>query len=265
MSDVTSDAAAAGAAAFFVPGPDGFTPTPVARSPWSAAMLHGRLLTALAGREVERHHLDGDFAMVRLTSDLFRSPKMEPVAVRAERVRDGNRVRAVDVTLSSGGHDVARASALLLRQTAPEPADIWSAPAWSAPAPDAVPPRPGGPDMGWEVRWFSLDEGPPPRRGMWIRDPLPLVQGEPLTPLGRVVLAVDAANPVANNGVAGLQFINADLTLSLIRPPRSEWIGLETVLHEHGDGLAIGACDVHDAEGRIGHAVVTGVANRREA
>ena len=46
------------AGAYFSLSTDGLKPVPAARSPWSADMLHGRLLAGLAARAVEDadHH-----------------------------------------------------------------------------------------------------------------------------------------------------------------------------------------------------------------
>ena len=46
--------------------------------------------------------------------------------------------------------------------------------------------------------------------------------------------------------------MNADLTVSLARPPLGEWIGLETdgIVAPTGTGLSVG--QIYDQEGRIG-------------
>ena len=67
--------------------------------------------------------------------------------------------------------------------------------------------------------------------------------------------------PLANSSAEGLQFINADLTLSLGRPPVSEWIGLEVAGHLGHDGIAVGSCTLYDTLGAIGWSSVCAVAN----
>ena len=253
---------------YFVPTDDGLAPVPEASSPWSTDMLHGRLLAGLAARAVEQHpDVDPDLRLARLTVDMYRFPPMAPHQVTARVVRQGRRVGALDVSITAGGNEVARASALLLRP-GPSPATTaWRAPEWDVPGPDELPalaaPDGSEPPPGeWEIRLvnpggFWSDE----RKQVWSRDNRPLVAGEPLTPLVRAALSADLPNPLANAGAEGLSFINADLTLFLARPPASDWIGLEVADHLAADGLAIGTCTLYDLDGPIGWSSVCAVAN----
>lgn len=252
---------------FFVEGPDGYEPSPLARSPWAASMLHGRLLAGLAARAIEHEHGDEAFLPTRLTVDMFRSPPMAPITVRTARVRDGNRVRAIDATLSSGGHDVARASAVLLRRAEQPAGTVWAPVEWQVPAPERLPLPDARP--GWEPSWETrrITEGgfdAVSQKRTWLRESRPLVAGEALSPLQRAAMAADIANPLANAGDRGLEFINADLTLYLHRLPRSAWIGLEATGHQSADGVAVGSCDIYDLEGRLGYVAVCAVANTRD-
>ena len=77
----------------------------------------------------------------------------------------------------------------------------------------------------------------------------------------RAALAADLPNPLANSGAEGLQFINADLTLFLGRPPVSEWIGVEVAGHLGHEGTAVGSCTLYDTAGAIGSSSVCAVAN----
>jgi len=239
---------------------DGLVPVPEARSPWSSDMLHGRLLAGLAARASERE-TPSQYRLVRLTLDMFRFPPMKPFQVVSSLARDGRRVRAVDVSISCDGSVVARGSAVALR-TGPHPeGDLWSAPEWDAPHPDTIAP-PESVFAGWEFRPVT----PHPfssstRKQLWTRDNWQLVAGEDLTPNVRVALAADLPNPLANSGAAGLQFINADLTLTICRPPASEWIGVEVTNHLGEDGVAIGLCTMYDVTGAIGWSSVSAVAN----
>src|SRR4051812_9223477 len=101
--------------AYFLPSGDGLRPVAEARSPWAPDMLHGRLLAGLAARAVEGAGHDPALRVVRLTVDMFRSPPMSPLRTSARVVRDGRRVRVVDVSIYSADIEVARASALMLR------------------------------------------------------------------------------------------------------------------------------------------------------
>jgi hypothetical protein len=226
-------------------------------------MLHGRLLAGLAARAVEDVSDDPALRVVRLTVDMFRSPPMSALNVATHVVRDGHRVRVVDVSIRSIDYEVARASALLLR-TGPHPdSRMWRAPEWDAPLPETLPsPDNGGPGGGWDIRLLT-PEGfwTAERTRLWTRDRWQLVAGEEPSPVVRAALASDLPNPMANSSADGLQFINADLTLSLSRAPRSEWIGLEVAGHLGSDGIAVGSCTLYDTSGAIGSSSVCAVTN----
>jgi hypothetical protein len=252
------------AGAYFLAEPDGLRPVAEAQSPWSADMLHGRLLAGLAARAVEREDHDPALRIARLTVDMFRFPPMTPYTIETEVARDGHRVRVVSVSIRAGGGEVARAAALMLRTGEHPKTAVWRAPAWDAPPPDEVPPPEGQvPTSGWELRvmspggFWTAD-----RKRVWTRDSWQLVEGEDLSPAVRAALAADLPNPLANSGAEGLQFINADLTLFLGRPPATEWIGLEVTDHLGHDGIAIGSCNLYDVEGPIGSSTVCALTNR---
>jgi len=241
-----------------------FAPRSHARSPWSAEMLHGRLFAGLAARAVEADPEGAGYGVVRLTIDMFRAAPMSPVAVRSAVVRAGGRVRACEVSLTCEDREVARASVLLVRRAAVPPGEVWSAPVWSVPAPDELPPATRSPEseaMGVpELRFAGPGLDGPAQRRAWLRDTRQLVDGEPMSPLVRAVIAADVANPIANWGSRGLQFINADLTVYLARYPVGEWVGLEVTDHLSGAGAGVGQCALYDEAGRIGHCELAGVA-----
>jgi len=251
--------------AYFVNDTEGLRPVPEAHSPWSADMLHGRLLAGLAARAVELEEHDPALRIVRLTVDMFRSPPMSPFTVRAGVIRDGRRVRVLEVSIWCGELEVARASALMLRGGEHPTAAVWRASAWDAPPPDAFPSPPGeaeGEIGGWDIRLMSPGGfWTAERKRLWTRDTWELVEGESPSPVVRAALAADLPNPLANSGAEGLQFINADLTLFLARPPVSEWIGLEVADHIGSDGIAVGSCTLYDLEGAIGSSTVCAITN----
>jgi hypothetical protein len=139
---------------------------------------------------------------------------------------------------------------------------MWQAPEWTVARPDTLPSPGNGDAEGWDVRlltpggFWSAE-----RKRLWARDRRQLVAGEVLSPVVRAALAADLPNPLANSSAEGLQFINADLTLFLGRPPVSEWIGLEVAGHLGHDGIAVGTCTLYDTAGAIGSSSVCALAN----
>lgn len=221
-------------------------------------MLHGRLLAALAARAAES--LGSPFTPVRLTIDLFRAAPMEPVEIEADVVRDGGRVRSVQMVLHCAGREAARASALLLRPGPHPPGQVWSPPAWTVPPPDSVPPGDALDVAHLDIR--LLTEGglyAVTQKQLWVREVHDLVEGDPFSPFQRAVAAADLANPFGNFSDEGLSFINADLTVYVGRPPVGEWMGLEILTRTSCAGISAVAANLYDLQGPVGHTSVASV------
>lgn len=237
-----------------------YVPRPHARSPWSAEMLHGRVLAGMLGREIERNHGDPAFQFTRLTVDMFRTPPMKPIDVHSKLIREGNRIRVAEASMFAEGVEIARASGVLLRKGEQPDGKIWSPPVWDMPPPAEVPGRAG---LGGEIKSVGGDGRSPFGRRAWMRDTIELVAGEPLTPFLRAALAVDFVSPMANRSEQGLDFLNADVTMYLHRDPRDEWIGFDVTGHQSSAGIAVGTCTLYDIDGPIGEGVVCAVSNKR--
>lgn len=251
-------------------GPGRFLPTPLTRGPWDPQSLHGRVLAGLIAHAVETEHGDPDFHAARLTTDMFRVAPMAPVNLTTSVRRDGNRIRVVDASITGDdGTEIARGSVVFLRRAEQPEGQVWSPPLWEVPPPDLIAPQemkgPPGMTPVWETRRIEGDFGSQGQKRAWMRESLDFVQGVELTPFVRVAQVSDFANPFANSGSAGLNFVNADATLYLHRYPVGEWIGIEVVAHHSADGIAVGECALYDEEGAIGRTTVCSVANRRPA
>jgi len=103
------------------------------------------------------------------------------------------------------------------------------------------------------ARGRFLEPGP---ATVWMRPRVELVEGEPISPLQRTMLAADGGNGVS----APLDwqthiFINTDLTVHLLRPPEGEWVCLDSVTHV--DRLGMTDTALWDERGRIGRAAQT--------
>lgn len=263
------------AAAFFTRKGSTFTPAPHAGSPWDRNILHGRLIAGVAAQMIERDHGDPAFQFSRLTVDLFRPPPLAPIDVETRMTRDGNRIRVVEASVQNDGVEMARTSAVMLRRTEQPTGTVWSPPEWSVPHPDDIePPQPRGGagasrrPQGWVPPWETRPItrggfGTVAQKRTWLRENRDLVEGEALTPFIRAANAADYANPLANSGDQGLEFINADITLYLHRLPEGDWIGFEVSSHRSAEGVAVGACTLYDTQGAIGHSLICGVANQR--
>ncbi|TVT18140.1 thioesterase family protein [Amycolatopsis acidiphila] len=218
-------------------------------------MLHGRLLGGLLARTLEAEHGAPGLRFGRLTVDLFRSAPLEPVEVTTVRIRDGHRIRVAEATASSAIGLIARATAVQLRAGEQPPGRVPATPDWDAPDPLTLPPaKPGSMPQRWR-----FNEGD--TRRIWLREPIALVDGEELSPFVRAALAADMASPLAHGSDGDLEFINADYTLYLSRPPVGEHIGLQSGGHTSDEGVAVGLCTVYDRLGPVGYSATAAVAN----
>lgn len=254
--------------AFFERSGDSYVPSRRARGPWSEDSLHGRFVAGLCAREIERMHWEAPFHVARLTVDLFRLPKIEPLQLRTERIRNGRRIRVVGATVTSEGREIARATAVMLRRTNPPEGVVWTPPDWDVPPPEETPLPPPRAGSDWVPMWETRPIGgetlaETDRKRAWLRETHALVAGEALSPLVRVAGSADFTSPLANYGDAGLHYVNADITLYLHRLPIGEWLGYEVASHHSAEGVAIGDCTLYDEQGAIGKSSVCAVANER--
>ena len=87
----------------------------------------------------------------------------------------------------------------------------------------------------------------------WMRMRVPLVDGEQPSPLTRVLVAADSGNGVSNVlDFDRYLFVNADLTVHLLRYPAGEWVCLEAATSIDRAGIGLADTALHDEQGRIG-------------
>jgi hypothetical protein len=256
--------------AFFTPDGDAFVPEPIARGPWGQT-ISGNYAGGLLGHVLEREAGDPDLQPARLTVDLFRPAALAPVRVETTVARQGRRLKLVDAALVQDETVVARASALFLRR-GEQPADgIWTSPVTMPPVPPTPDPIPRGlTTLVWT--YGKDDHSPGPGFGLaawqhtgpkhiWVRDIRPLVAGVDLTPFTRAAMAGDMVSSLTHYGPNGLQYINADYTLTLARLPEGPYLGLTALTHYSHDGVATGVATMVDERGPIGSGVANALSN----
>jgi Acyl-CoA thioesterase C-terminal domain/Acyl-CoA thioesterase N-terminal domain len=227
---------------------------------WSDGMVNGRHVGGLVAWAVERDHDLTELRVARLTIDMFRPVPMEPLTVTTTVARAGRRIRLIEVGVFDGDVEVTRGSALLLLRSEMPTGGPETLPPWDFPLPEALAPAQPS-ERTWELRQQGLwSEG---RGQVWMRDLVPFLAGESMSPMLRAALAADFANPLVNGAPDGLAYINADITLYLTRDPVDEWVGMEAVGHLGGDGVALGTAWLHDRVGRIGHCSVAALPDPR--
>lgn len=253
----------ASASAFYVRDGERIVATEATRGPWSDAHQHGGPPAALLGRAVEELAGD-DWVVARATVELLRPVPIGPVEVEAAAERVGRQVARFRARLRVAGVKVFTALFLAVRRSEVTlPDHLPTASGDPPPGPDASEPFTLPffvADVGYHTsvelrvargRW---GEGGPV--AAWLRPRVALVEGEPVTPLQRVLITCDAGSGVgANLDTRRYSFVNPDLSLHLHRPLRGEWVGLSAWLAPQRTG--VGQCDttVFDPDGPIGRAV----------
>ncbi|HKU37369.1 MAG TPA: acyl-CoA thioesterase domain-containing protein [Polyangiales bacterium] len=242
-----------------------FVPTAAATGPWAADKLHGGPILGVLAREVERVASDPQLLCARLTVDMFRPAPHAPLAVRSEVVRQGGRLLVMQAGLFAGELEVARATALLLRES-DLPGTRHAAPARGY---EGLPteslmrgmrdPRvPLGFHTCVETRWPPRAAGDP--LAIWFHWPLALVDSELPSPFQQAAALSDFANAVASiadnqRENPAVPYINSDATLYFSRRPEGEWFCLQELGSDVERGISVAEVVIADSRGVFGRVV----------
>jgi Thioesterase-like superfamily len=251
--------------AFYERDGDRFVATELTRGPWDPGAQHAGPPSALIGRAIERLEDSDGFQVGRLTFEILRPVPIGPVEVEARVVRPGRRVQLVEAAMRNGDEEVIRARGWRIRTAPLElPAgttDLGEPP--PGPAEGSVPEFfRTGQDAGYHtaMEWRALSGGflePGPAR-VWMRQRIPLVEGEEPSPLQRTLVIADVGNGIsAVLDPMKYLFINVDLTVHLERMPEGEWVLVDAATRPRPNGVGSAESELSDGEGRIGRAVQT--------
>jgi hypothetical protein len=252
------------AQAFYELDGDFAIPTELTRGPWDKDSQHAGPPAALLGRALERLPSEAPMRVGRVTYEILRPVPIAPLRVEARTERDGRRVQMLSASLHAGDEEVMRARAWRLREEAVElPGGLLPGPPSHSPA-DGVPGEffPTGSEVGYhsavEYRFVTGGFVEPGPATVWMRSRVPVVAGEEISPLGRVLVVADSGNGVS----AALDwrrflFINVDLTVHLHRLPAGEWVCLDAVTLPESDGVGLADTALFDERGALGRAAQT--------
>lgn len=248
--------------AFYTREADALVATTLTRGPWHDAHQHGGPPAALVARAMEQLVGD-DWQCARFTIDFHRPlPIGAPLHTTAEVTRRGQKILGLEGSIVADGRPLARASALYVRTAAVE------LPAHALPAARPADPEPLPPHdfefFRWDVGYHTAVEGRRAEDGaLWLRPRHPLVAGEPLTPLQRLLIVADAINGVGFVlDFSRYSFVNADLTLHLHRLPSGSWVQLAARHTSQPNGVGLVDALLFDVHGSIGRAFETQVVAR---
>jgi len=243
--------------AFFTQDGTRFSPTELARGPWSNDHQHGGPPAALLGRAIER--LGPGFHVARTTIELLRPVPLAPLEVRASVAKPGRTVERAEASLFADGVLIASASALRIRTR--EVAIAEASPAPDARGPDSFErfefpffQHPIGYHRAVDAR-FARRKWGDRSVTVWMRPTAELVLGETTSALQRVLILVDAESGVCPPlDPMRHTFVNPDLTLYLERPLEGEWLGMDIRSAAHANGVGLAESLLFDAKGALGRA-----------
>jgi hypothetical protein len=238
--------------------------TAATAGPWSARTQHGGPPSALIGRAMETWEARQGLRIARMTIEIPRPVPVGELTVRVRVVRSGGRAELLEGEIASDGQPVLLARAWRVVISPTDTPRLWPAP--------GPPPRPGpqpphgmaGAHLGGyisAIEWRFPDGKGFDSRGpgvVWARQRIPLLAGEPDTPLTRVLTLADSSWAVAFELDHMRQLvINTDVTVALHREPVGEWLCMRsaTAASPDGSGLAFG--EVHDSSGDCGRILQT--------
>lgn len=238
-------------------GPSAFLATADTGGGWKTDEQHVAPAMGLLVHLVEQHRdarRDDGLPIGRLSYDILGTIPVGPVDTDVTVLRSGRTIELVEATLGRGGRAALRLRAWLMRteetaRLAASPLPGIASPAEMKPW-DAAAAWPGGFIGSAEVRRDQLEPG---RASFWVRTPVPLVAGEPVSPLARAAGLFDIANGMTVRvSPQEVAFPNLDLTAHLFAQPRGEWIGFDTTVSFGATGIGLTSSVLHDEGGPIG-------------
>jgi len=244
--------------AFFKRAGEGFAPTELALSPWSAKALSGAAVGALLAVLIDEAVDHAQLHVARLTIDILGEVPLQRLTGRVNHIRPGRRQDILAAELLIDDRVVARATALRLRAAASPVAMPRSA----FPAPEQVAQQPFKVDRpllratrARPIRGGLHEPGP---GTMWVAFDVQVVGGVPLSPLARATILGDFGSGVGSAlHRSHWNFANVDITLHLLRCPEGEWVLVDSATESAGTGYALTRCLFADCHGIYGRGFQT--------
>lgn len=109
-----------------------------------------------------------------------------------------------------------------------------------------------------EARYPAGEDPSPGDTRLWLRCKVPLLPNEKPSPFQAICPLADCGNAIGRRQEpVHTLFANADLVISLHRPPVSEWFGMHAAGYWNSDGTGTSDASLHDAQGPVGRALQT--------
>lgn len=248
--------------AFYRPlSPGRYEATAHTAGPWDPAHQHGGPPAALLVRAIEATRPRPEHRIARIALDILSPVPLGELEVVAHLVRPGRSVELLEAELTANGRPVMRATAWRVHRAPPDvPLAEPEVPAGVGPA------HPLTSELDLPPQWRSgyleaiewrLVEGNLLRPGpcaAWTRMRLPLVEGEPVSPVQRMLVVADSGSGLSNVlDIGSWLFINPDLTVHVTRPPRGEWICLDATSTIAPGQVGLARSTISDEAGVVGY------------
>jgi hypothetical protein len=246
-----------------------FVATPATVGPWDPRLQHGSPVASLLGTRIERAAAEGGRRVAYFSLDFLGAVPVATLDVSVACERPGKKIALFAASVAVEGRPAARASAWVLAARAGTSPEVR--------LDEPPPPRPEtaastyfksvprfgyGDALEWRFAEGHFEEIGP--AAVWSRLRVAIVEGEPVSPLARVLAMVDSANGIsAELDVRDYLFVPVNLTVSLARPPEGEWVGMRAVTSLAAEGVGTTRARLFDARGTIGRALQTLYVERR--
>lgn len=241
-----------------------FVATAATVGPWDPKLQHGGPVAALLGSRIERAAGRADARVAYFSMDFMGPVPVAALDVKAELGRPGKRIEHWTAHAAVQGRDAVRVTAWMLATREGKNPLVHLEDEPPPPMPEtaiqtyfpAVPRFGYGDALEWRFPEGGFDSLGPAT--CWARLKVAVVEGEPVSPLSRVLAMVDSANGIsAELDVGKYLFVPVNLTVSLAREPASEWTAMRAITSLSGDGVGYTRAKLFDRRGVIGEALQT--------
>ena len=234
-----------------------------ARGPWASDACHAGPVTAILAGALERAVPDKQLA--RLTVNFRRPVPIGGFDVHAETEREGRAASEASAVLKDQDGKIC-AVAYSLHLVAGSLGDLPTAtpqrPIFDEARPDTFPVERGLHGLpffpsGIEVAYPPEETPKPGPSTVWMRT-LPIVEGEAPSPIQTLCPLADCGNAISRNAeFSEVSCVNPDLTLTVFRPPVSEWLASQSTSFWEPSGIGMSKAQLFDTEGPIAYALQT--------
>jgi hypothetical protein len=253
-----------------------YAATRATESPWDLRLQHGSPPTTLLVHAIERAHPRADVRVGRVNVEFLGPIPRAVLRVRTSLVRPGKRIEMLEATLENEDDGRVVAAARVWRIAVQPDAELERRAALAA-EPVDIPPaaepglfgyEPGAWGYADAIEW-RVASGTVNGLGaaaVWTRPRIPLVAGEALSPLERVLVVADSANGISHVlPFSDWLFVPPTLSIAVQRYAAGDWVLLDAHTALGPDGLGVTTFTLVDRTGYLGGGTQALLVERRRS